>query len=145
MHGVTRPIIDIGWLHMQAFPQLSLTDLSTALISPSQLSTLIATLEDGNTRLGIYTTLLSLPIKLILALAAIHLSCLPHVAEQRPFRFVMPAALVGTPNGNTPRGGEEASSAAPASAPVTAEPVTHKTYFRATIRLGAQSGAECRP
>ena len=115
--------LDVGWLHMQAFPQLSLTDLSTALISPSQLSTLIATLEDGNTRLGVYTTLLSLPIKLILALAAIHLSCLPHVAEQRPFRFVMPAALVGTPNGNTPRGGEEASSAAPASAPVTAEPV----------------------
>lgn len=78
--------IDLAYLHLQALPQLAWADLASTLVSPSQLHPLLTDLST-QARLAVWATLISLPLKALLMLAAVHLSCLPHVAEHRPFRW----------------------------------------------------------
>ena len=118
---------DVVWLHAHAFPHVPLADLLTALMLPRQLPGLIDAVDASSAppaaaralQLGLLATLVSLPLKFAITLIAVHTLCLPHVAEQRHFRFRGPAAATAAAaadaNGEAHSGGDAAAGAAPAA------------------------------
>lgn len=77
--------VDIVWLRFQALSELGVGELLAEVLSLRVLSRLGG--QPLLLQMGVVGTLLSLPLKIALLLTAVHLLCLPHVAEQQHFRF----------------------------------------------------------
>jgi hypothetical protein len=96
-HVVSRAILNISWsLHrfvLQAFPDLALRAIIQGLYS---IAFGHSDMLDGmrrQQRVAVVTTLLALPLKVLLLLLSLHLLCLPYVAEQQKFRFELSEKL----------------------------------------------------
>ncbi|KAL1525216.1 hypothetical protein AB1Y20_020083 [Prymnesium parvum] len=79
-------VIDWLWLRFQALPGEDLVGAMTSLSSLTEIVALIGGLP-LQLQLGILSTFVTVPFKLLLLLLHLHLLCLPYVAEQQKFRF----------------------------------------------------------
>mmetsp|Transcript_68624 Transcript_68624/g.205624 ORF Transcript_68624/g.205624 Transcript_68624/m.205624 type:complete len:626 (+) Transcript_68624:858-2735(+) len=78
--------IDWLWLRFQAIPG---QDASSLLRNISSFEGLLALLSGRplQLQLAVVSTLVTIPLKVLLVMLLLHLLCLPHVAEQQKFRF----------------------------------------------------------